>query len=97
MQVRSFAKEAAAVERYQKAQGAVLTWGLKSAVASGVFFGANTFLAFGAIMAVLWFGARQVMSPDCQMGYLGQTLGYCNSTPQSACSQRHCCLPACGL
>ena len=59
-QVRSFAKEHAAVERYEAAQGTVLKWGLKSAYVSGIFFGLNSFLAFGSIVAVLWFGARLV-------------------------------------
>ena len=60
LQVRSFAKEEAAVERYDKAQGTVLLWGLKSARLSGGFFGLSNFLATGTITTVLWFGARLV-------------------------------------
>lgn len=60
MQVRSFAKEHAAVERYDKAQGNVLVWGIKSARLSGLFFGLNSFLATGSIVTVLWYGARLV-------------------------------------
>jgi ABC-type bacteriocin/lantibiotic exporter with double-glycine peptidase domain len=58
--VRSFAKEAASTERYGRAQQQVLGWGLKSARASGFFFGFNSMLGTGSIVVVLWFGARQV-------------------------------------
>lgn len=60
MQVRSFAKETASTERYSGAQGQVLQWGLKSARASGFFFGFNSIIGTGSIVTVLWFGARQV-------------------------------------
>ena len=47
MQVRSFAKEQAACARYDVAVKSVLKWGLKSAVASGAFFGINFSFATG--------------------------------------------------
>ena len=59
-QVRSFAKEAASIQRYQGSQNKVLAEGLKSARASGFFNGVNGLVGTGSIVLVLWFGARQV-------------------------------------
>lgn len=59
-QVRSFAKEAASMQRYQGSQNKVLGEGLKSARASGFFNGINGLVGTGSIVLVLWFGARQV-------------------------------------
>ena len=70
-QVRSFAKEKPSCERYEGAQKAVLGWGLKSATASGFFFGFNAILAPATVSVVLWFGARQVrvlVCPWCPSG-----------------------------
>eukprot|EP00884_Botryococcus_braunii_P016113 jgi/Botrbrau1/3185/Bobra.37_2s0015.1 len=74
--VRSFAKEDVECERYELAQGNVLKWGLKSAVASGFFFGFNTLLAMGALATVLWFGARQVVFGKMSAGELSSFLLY---------------------
>ena len=60
LQVRSFAKEAASTKRYGGAQDQVVSWGLRSARASGFFFGFNSVIGTGSIVFVLWFGARQV-------------------------------------
>ena len=60
LQVRSFAKEGAACERYSAAQGDCLQWGLKTAKLEGFFFAFSGFLAYSAVMSVLWFGARKV-------------------------------------
>ena len=46
-QVRSFAKETAACAKYEKSVKSVLKWGLKSAFASGLFFGINFAFATG--------------------------------------------------
>jgi ABC-type bacteriocin/lantibiotic exporter with double-glycine peptidase domain len=63
MQVRSFAKEEASTRRYGGAQDQVVSWGLRSARASGFFFGFNSIIGTGSIVFVLWFGARQVRLP----------------------------------
>ena len=60
MQVRSFAKEQASTDRYGGAQDRVVDWGLRSARASGFFFGFNSVIGTGSIVFVLWYGARQV-------------------------------------
>ena len=63
LQVRSFAKEEAATKRYGGAQDQVVSWGLRSARASGFFFGFNSVIGTGSIVFVLWYGARQVRFP----------------------------------
>ena len=47
MKVRSFAKEEAACDKYKGAVSGVLKYGLKSAAASGLFFGINFTFATG--------------------------------------------------
>lgn len=49
-QVRSFAKEKAACDKYQTAVNGVLKYGLKSAAASGFFFGTNFTFATGKLI-----------------------------------------------
>ena len=60
LQVRSFAKEKASTGRYGGAQDQVVGWGLRSARASGFFFGFNSLVGTGSIVFVLWYRARQV-------------------------------------
>ncbi|EIE23519.1 putative ABC transporter [Coccomyxa subellipsoidea C-169] len=74
--VRSFAKETASTERYGGAQGQVLQWGLKSARASGFFFGFNSIIGTGSIVTVLWFGARQVVDGKLSAGQLSSFVIY---------------------
>ncbi|KAK9905752.1 hypothetical protein WJX75_005726 [Coccomyxa subellipsoidea] len=74
--VRSFAKETASTERYSGAQGQVLQWGLKSARASGFFFGFNSIIGTGSIVTVLWFGARQVVDGKLSAGQLSSFVIY---------------------
>ncbi|KAK9828398.1 hypothetical protein WJX81_003942 [Elliptochloris bilobata] len=74
--VRSFAKEKASCERYGVAQHQVLRWGLKSAHASGFFFGFNSLVAMGSIVTVLWFGARQVVDAYLSAGDLSTFIIY---------------------
>ncbi|KAK9823789.1 hypothetical protein WJX72_005523 [[Myrmecia] bisecta] len=74
--VRSFAKEQAACERYDKAINRTLSYGLKSARASGVFFGFNFTVATGAIVCVLWYGARQVVEGKLTAGELSSFVIY---------------------
>lgn len=62
--MRSFAKEQASTDRYGGAQDRVVDWGLRSARASGFFFGFNSVIGTGSIVFVLWYGARQVSFPS---------------------------------
>ena len=59
-QVRSFAKEGAACDKYAAAQGDCLRWGLKTARLEGAFFSLNGTAANSAVITVLWFGALKV-------------------------------------
>ena len=47
LQVRAFAKEGAACDKYEDAVQCVLQWGLASAFASGLFFAGNFILSTG--------------------------------------------------
>ena len=49
-QVRAFAKERAACDKYKAAVDGVLKYGLKSAAASGFFFGTNFAFATGKLI-----------------------------------------------
>ena len=60
MQVRSFAKEGAACDKYADAQGECLKWGLKTALLEGWFFAFSGTLAWASVITVLWFGALKV-------------------------------------
>lgn len=74
LQVRSFAKEKASTGRYGGAQDQVVSWGLRSAQASGFFFGFNSLVGTGSIVFVLWYGARQVSlsspAPICLLAHV---------------------------
>ncbi len=71
LQVRSFAKEKASTGRYGGSQDQVVGWGLRSARASGFFFGFNSLVGTGSIVFVLWYGARQVsLSSSAPMCFL---------------------------
>lgn len=48
--MRAFAKEKAACDKYQAAVNGVLKYGLKSAAASGFFFGTNFAFATGKLI-----------------------------------------------
>ncbi|WIA37120.1 hypothetical protein OEZ86_014084 [Tetradesmus obliquus] len=68
--VKSFAKEGHIVRKYTSAANDILSWGLKSAVASGVFTGSAIPFAFGSMMVVLWYGAVLVLQGDMSLGDL---------------------------
>ncbi|DBB11348.1 TPA: hypothetical protein ACH3X3_006772 [Trebouxia sp. C0006] len=74
--VRSFAKEKAACDKYETSVKSVLKWGLKSASASGLFFGTNFTFATGGIICVLWFGARLVVENKLSPGELSTFVIY---------------------
>ncbi|GAB4815223.1 hypothetical protein N2152v2_002269 [Parachlorella kessleri] len=74
--VRAFAKEEAMLGRYEGAQGQTLTYGLRSAKLDGAFMSLNSSLATGAIMVVLWFGARLVLEDKLTAGALSAFVVY---------------------
>ena len=75
-QVRAFAKERAACMRYDRSIRKVLHQGLLSARAGGFFFGFNFIVGTGAIVCVLWFGARQVVDGNLSPGELSSFVIY---------------------
>mmetsp|Transcript_17526 Transcript_17526/g.52590 ORF Transcript_17526/g.52590 Transcript_17526/m.52590 type:complete len:687 (+) Transcript_17526:397-2457(+) len=74
--VRSFGKEGAACLRYKDAVLRTQSWGLKSAFAGGLFTAFNGTVAPGAIMAVLWWGARLVINGHLSAGQLSSFVVY---------------------
>ena len=76
LQVRAFAKERASCLRYDRSIRKVLHQGLLSARAGGFFFGFNFIVGTGAIVCVLWFGARQVVDGKLSAGELSSFVIY---------------------
>ncbi|WIA16896.1 hypothetical protein OEZ85_013823 [Tetradesmus obliquus] len=74
--VKSFAKEGHIVRKYTSAANDILSWGLKSAVASGMFTGSAIPFAFGSMMVVLWYGAVLVLQGDMSLGDLNAYMLY---------------------
>ena len=74
--MRSFAKEEATLGRYDDAQRAALRFGLRSALLEGFFLSANSAVATGAVMVVLWYGARQVIGGALTAGRLSSFIVY---------------------
>lgn len=74
--VRSFAKEDAMGARYAAAQQQALSCGLRSAVLDGAFFPLHQSLATGAVMVVLWYGARLVIAGQLSAGQLSAFVVY---------------------
>ena len=62
--------------RYDRSIRKVLRQGLLSARAGGVFFGFNFVVGTGAIVCVLWFGARQVVDGALSAGELSSFVIY---------------------
>lgn len=104
-QVRSFAKEGAACDKYAAAQGDCLRWGLKTASLEGFFFSLNGTAANSAVITVPWFGAlkvwpRVLMLQPCLLRLLqalplaGRAGGYapCRGWMQLLGSLQHLCL-----
>ncbi|KAF6264784.1 P-loop containing nucleoside triphosphate hydrolase protein [Scenedesmus sp. NREL 46B-D3] len=74
--VKSFAKEEHIVRKYSSAANDILSWGLKSAVASGVFTGTAIPFAFGSMMVVLWYGSVLVLQGHMSLGDLNAYMLY---------------------
>ena len=74
--VQSFTQEPAEVARYGSKIDAMIRTALRRAHTRGLFFGAITLAVFGAIVAVLWQGGRQVLDGRLTQGDLIQFILY---------------------
>eukprot|EP00878_Enallax_costatus_P041044 GHUV01047494.1.p1 GENE.GHUV01047494.1~~GHUV01047494.1.p1 ORF type:complete len:568 (+),score=162.46 GHUV01047494.1:219-1922(+) len=74
--VKSFAKEGHIIERYNTAASHILSWGIKSAVAGGVFTATALPFMSGCFMVVLWYGAVQVLQGQISIGDLNAFMLY---------------------
>lgn len=74
--VQSFAQEPAEAKRYGDAIDAFVSKSLRRAHTRGIFFGAITLAVFGAIVVVLWQGARQGLNGTLTQGGLTQFILY---------------------
>ena len=72
--VQSFTREAEETRRYHDQMGDVVLRAVRRARIRGVFFGALTFFAFAAVVAVLWQGGRLVLLGVLTPGSLVQFL-----------------------
>ena len=68
--VQSFTREAEETRRYHEQMGDVVLRAVRRARIRGVFFGALTFFAFAAVVAVLWQGGRLVLGGALTAGSL---------------------------
>ena len=74
--VQSFTAEAEEVRRYGSHLVEVVAAALRRARIRGTFFGMLTFCGFGAVVAVLWQGGRQVLAGSLTAGALVSFLLY---------------------
>jgi len=74
--VQGFAQEPAERKRYGRRIDQAVEAALGRAVTRGIFFGAITFAAFGAVVIVLWQGGRLVLAGDLTAGTLVAFLLY---------------------
>lgn len=74
--VRSFAREAHEIDRYDQAVEGSYRLAAKRALASGVFGGAAGFAGYGAIALVVWYGGRMVQGGAMWIGDLTAFLLY---------------------
>jgi ABC transporter fused permease/ATP-binding protein len=74
--VRSFARESHEVGRYAEAVDRSYRLAAKRALAIGGFRGFITFVGYGAVALVVWYGGRQVLSGDLTLGELTAFLLY---------------------
>ena len=72
--VQSFTREAEETRRYRDQMGDVVLRAVRRARIRGLFFGALTFFAFAAVVAVLWQGGRLVLLGVLTPGSLVQFL-----------------------
>jgi ABC transporter fused permease/ATP-binding protein len=74
--VRSFARESHEALRYEEAIDRSYRLAAKRALAIGGFRGFITFVGYGAVTVVVWFGSQQVISGDLTLGELTAFLLY---------------------
>ena len=74
--VRSFAAEEREAARYEGAVEASFELARRRARLRGVFHGATTFLGYGSIAAVLWYGGRLVTAGQLSFGGLTSFILY---------------------
>jgi len=74
--VQAFNSEKVAQARFSQAVEAAFTATRKSILARSVLTGFAIAMAFGSVVAVLWYGAQSVLSGDITAGTLGQFLLY---------------------
>ena len=74
--VRSFAREGHEVDRYEEAVDRSYRLAAKRALAIGGFRGLISFVGYGAVALMVWYGGRQVMSGDLTLGELTAFLLY---------------------
>ncbi|HEX5415925.1 MAG TPA: ABC transporter ATP-binding protein [Chloroflexota bacterium] len=60
--VKSFGREAYETERYQEAAEGTFRASLRMAVAQSLFMALMMFLGFGSIVAIMWYGGREVIA-----------------------------------
>src|SRR3990172_10724420 len=68
--VQSFTREQYEIGRFRKSIEATFALAMKRMRLSSTFGPLITFLAFSAIVAILWFGGRQVLAGDLTTGQL---------------------------
>ncbi|MFL5561341.1 MAG: ABC transporter ATP-binding protein [Gemmatimonadaceae bacterium] len=68
--VQSFTREPEEVRRYDAKLGEAVSAAIRRATIRGSFFGVITFVAFGAVVVVLWQGGRLVLSGALTAGAL---------------------------
>ena len=74
--VQAFNTEKSAQDRFSRAVEMAFTAARKSILARSVLTGFAIAMAFGSVVAVLWYGAQSVLSGDITPGTLGQFLLY---------------------
>ncbi|AKH99132.1 ABC transporter, permease/ATP-binding protein [Hoeflea sp. IMCC20628] len=74
--VQAFNTEQAAQTQFGQAVEAAFTAARKSILARSILTGFAIAMAFGSVVAVLWYGAQSVLSGDITSGTLGQFLLY---------------------
>ena len=74
--VQAFNTEKASQARFSQAVEAAFSAARKSILARSILTGFAIAMAFGSVVAVLWYGAQSVLSGDITPGTLGQFLLY---------------------
>ncbi len=74
--VRAFAREDQERARYGKALARALELARSRAIVTGIFSGAASFAAYGAVAVVLWYGGRLVLEGAMSVGQLTSFILY---------------------